>query len=139
MSSERPSTPRGPLRVTDRTRDSITISWLPPSHDGGAAISDYVIERRDIGQLGWTRIARVKPTDLSYTNNNLSEGVEYFYRIYAENIEGLSESLTSDAIIPARKLSKYQTGAAGISLSAPQWGPYSRLTTPIALTWKKMQ
>ena len=43
---DKPSAPRGPLEVSDVTRSSVTLSWLAPTSDGGAAIVAYVIERR---------------------------------------------------------------------------------------------
>jgi len=42
---DKPSAPRGPLEVSDVTRSSVTLSWLAPTLDGGAAIVAYVIER----------------------------------------------------------------------------------------------
>jgi len=43
LSVDKPSAPRGPLEVSDITRSSITLSWLAPVSDGGAAIVAYVI------------------------------------------------------------------------------------------------
>ena len=42
-SYDRPSAPRGPLEVSDVTRSSVTLSWLAPTSNGGAAIVAYVI------------------------------------------------------------------------------------------------
>jgi len=44
---DKPSAPRGPLEVSDVTRSSVTLSWLAPTSNGGAAIVAYVIERTD--------------------------------------------------------------------------------------------
>ena len=59
--TEAPSVPGGPLIITDTTKNSMTLAWQPPVSDGGAAITGYAIEKRDVGGVaGWTRVERVK-------------------------------------------------------------------------------
>ena len=93
--------------MSEVTRTTVTIGWGPPISDGGAAISAYIIEKREASRTAWNRIARVKPQSTSYTVTNLLEGCDYLFRIYAENIEGVSQPLTLDIPItlrrPARK------------------------------------
>lgn len=55
------------MTVTEVTRNSATISWLPPDVDGGAAISAYIIEKRELSSDTWSRVTRLKPFSLSYT------------------------------------------------------------------------
>jgi len=47
--------------VSDVTRSSVTLSWLAPTSDGGAAIVACVVERREHLSPTWKRVARVKP------------------------------------------------------------------------------
>ena len=61
-----PAAPKG-LSVTEVTRNSATLSWLPPEVDGGAAISAYIIEKRELTSDHWSRVSRLKPFNLSYT------------------------------------------------------------------------
>ena len=61
-----PAAPKG-MTVTEVTRNSATLSWLPPEVDGGAAISAYIIEKRELSSQNWTRVTRLKPFNLSYT------------------------------------------------------------------------
>ena len=90
----------------------MTLNWFPPRYDGGAAIISYIVERRDSLHGGWTRIARCKPHQTMYVAGNLMEGVKYAFRVFAENIEGLSEPLeTEDHVTPHRPASKYATSA----------------------------
>jgi len=80
---DRPSAPRGPLGVSDVTRSSVTLSWLAPTSNGGAAIVAYVIERPEHPSSTWTRVARVKPQ----TTGNLAEWVDYQFRVCVESVE----------------------------------------------------
>ena len=52
----------------------------------------------------WVRCARVKPDVTSYTVTNLTEGKEYYFRVIAENVEGLGDSLLSDTPVETQRL-----------------------------------
>ena len=97
------SAPRGPLEISDVTRNSVRLSWHPPSDDGGVAVTGYVIERRELTRQNWVRCARVKAHATSQTVTNLTENTEYYFRVMAENIEGLSEPLQSTVIVAPRR------------------------------------
>lgn len=99
-----PSTPEGPLKITEITQTSVTISWKGSVDDGGLPITSYVIERRDRRFTSWLRVDAVKPGITSYCIQNLVEGNEYLFRVYAENEEGSSEPLMSvEGVIPYRE------------------------------------
>ena len=82
-----PSSPRD-LHVTDVTQDSITLSWLPPADNGGSEVIRYVIEKRDALRMSW-QMAGTTPTT-KFTVTRLSEGVQYVFRVTAENAQGQS-------------------------------------------------
>lgn len=50
---DRPGTPQGPLEVSDVTKDSCVLAWKPPKDDGGAEITNYVVEKRDTRSGAW--------------------------------------------------------------------------------------
>ncbi|XP_046554801.1 titin-like [Haliotis rubra] len=98
---ELPGKPVGPLEVTDIQRTNISIRWKPPKDDGGVPLTAYVIEKRDAKRMTWAKVDRIKPDITTYTVQNLVEGSEYFFRVFAENSVGLSKPLESDrAFIP---------------------------------------
>jgi len=103
MPFNKPATPLGPLEVTELSKDSVTLTWLPPASDGGAAVSAYVIERKDKNSSVWTRVARVKSHQTSYTVTNLIDSAQYLFRVFAENMEGLSAPLSLDRLVSPRK------------------------------------
>ncbi|KAK1166192.1 hypothetical protein AOXY_G12747, partial [Acipenser oxyrinchus oxyrinchus] len=85
---EKPSPPER-LGVTDVTKQSVSLSWSKPEHDGGSRITSYLIDALEKGQQKWVKCAVVKMTH--HVVRGLKENVEYFFRVCAENQAGLSE------------------------------------------------
>ncbi|XP_036957612.1 immunoglobulin-like and fibronectin type III domain-containing protein 1 isoform X2 [Acanthopagrus latus] len=124
---DRPGPPEGPVETVETTSSIIEIKWSPPKDDGGSAVTNYIIERQQAGQSLWTKLGDVSADKTSFRDRNVTHGKKYNYRIYAENPEGLSDSLeTADSIM------------AGIMiLSGPPGAPtvVSASKTCIKLTW----
>ncbi len=100
-----PSTPEGPLVVTNITDTSATVSWKKPLNDGGSPIVGYLIKRRDIKRPVWVKCGRVSADSHSVKIKELVEGYEYAVQVFAENSEGLSIPLeTIEPIIPKRPI-----------------------------------
>ena len=100
--AEPPAAPGGPLVVSQVLRHSMTLAWQPPHYDGGAGITGYIIEMRDIlAGGGWTRVDRIKPHIYSYTVSHLTQGHKYMFRVLAENAQGRSTALESHATVEA--------------------------------------
>lgn len=55
-----PDAPDAP-DVSDITADSMSLSWSPPLHDGGAPVSGYVVEMRQTTSPRWVK-ATLTPT-----------------------------------------------------------------------------
>uniref|UniRef100_A0A8U7MI33 Uncharacterized protein n=1 Tax=Corvus moneduloides TaxID=1196302 RepID=A0A8U7MI33_CORMO len=86
--TKKPSPPEK-LGVTNVTKDSVSLSWLKPEHDGGSRIVSYVLEALEKGQQKWVKCAVVKTTH--HVVHGLKENVDYFFRVSAENQAGLSD------------------------------------------------
>ena len=55
--SDTPSAPRGPGSVQSKPEtDSIELRWNTPESDGGAAITDYLVERREVTKKSWKQV-----------------------------------------------------------------------------------
>lgn len=103
-----PSAPKGPLVVSDITSNSCKLSWKQSESDGGKPIKHYIVERRDSKRFSWTQVDTVKAKTTSLEVTRLSEGVEYEFRVFAENEEGRSPALESkDKTICRKSASKY--------------------------------
>uniref|UniRef100_A0A8C6L5R0 Titin n=1 Tax=Nothobranchius furzeri TaxID=105023 RepID=A0A8C6L5R0_NOTFU len=101
-----PPGPPGFPECSDITENAVTIEWALPDYDGGSPISGYVIERREMTGK-WIRVNKTPVLDLRYRVSGLFEGNSYEFRVFAENIAGISEpSLTSDPIKATRAITK---------------------------------
>jgi titin len=97
-----PDAPTGPLRITNITRETVDASWLPPRNNGGSPLLSYFIEKRDIKENIWIKVARVDPDIRTLKIFNLLESNEYELRVSAENEYGKSKPLVSDKFKPLR-------------------------------------
>ena len=77
------------LEVTAITNDSISVSWRPPKYDGGAEITQYILESRLIGKDKFTPIGgEEKLMDKKFTHAGLKEGSSHEFRVSAVNQVG---------------------------------------------------
>ncbi|XP_067613922.1 twitchin isoform X10 [Eurosta solidaginis] len=101
---DRPSPPVGPLVYEEVTANSVTISWKPPTDNGGSEITSYVIEKQDLTHGGgW--VPAVTYVNAKYnhaTIPRLLEGTYYEFRVVAENLQGCSDPLYSTEPIIAK-------------------------------------
>lgn len=82
------------------------ISWNPPLDDGGSAITNYIVEKRDTNREIWMTVTS-STTKTTCKVPKLIEGREYIIRIYAENMYGISEPLLSEEVKAKDRYSKY--------------------------------
>ncbi|CAH1969101.1 unnamed protein product [Acanthoscelides obtectus] len=87
-----PGPPNGPLETTDITKHTCTLSWKPPSYDGGLRITHYVIERKDVTGTHWITVSSTCK-DTNFTVQGLTEGQEYLFRVMAVNDNGMGPPL----------------------------------------------
>ncbi|KAI4826045.1 hypothetical protein KUCAC02_021701 [Chaenocephalus aceratus] len=85
-----PSAPTD-VEVTSATSEVMTICWKRPTSDGGSRISGYIIEKREKQGVRWVRVNKKPVYDLRVKAPGLHEGCEYEFRVFAENVAGLSE------------------------------------------------
>lgn len=94
---DKPGAPEGPITYPATTRHSITFAWKPPKDDGGAELNGYKVEWKEIGARDWER-APETVTLLSYIVKGLEKDHQYQFRVFAENMAGLSEPLNGEPI-----------------------------------------
>lgn len=124
-----PAVPLAPtgIAATNVTKNSAALSWVAPTFNGGALITNFVIETsRDEGTT-WTRLTdEQKPvnTSVTYNMNGLASGVHYLVRVAALNRAGLSEyntltagfTTTASAASKPRNLVASQLAATTLTL-----------------------
>uniref|UniRef100_A0A4W6C8Z2 Titin n=1 Tax=Lates calcarifer TaxID=8187 RepID=A0A4W6C8Z2_LATCA len=84
-----PCDPPGTPVVTAITRTSVSLSWDKPEYDGGAKVSGYIIERRDLPEGRWTRCNFTNVPETHYDVTGLTENSKYDFRVIAKNAAGL--------------------------------------------------
>ena len=100
--SEIPSAPGRP-EPSDVTETSVTLTWTPPSSDGGSPITGYVLEKKEDFMTRWVRVTRDSTRQTTLTLNDLKEGSEYSFRVIAENKAGQSQPSEPCRPVKAKK------------------------------------
>uniref|UniRef100_A0A670J6Z6 Myosin-binding protein C, slow-type n=1 Tax=Podarcis muralis TaxID=64176 RepID=A0A670J6Z6_PODMU len=89
---DRPGPPQI-VKIADVWGENVALEWQPPKDDGNANITGYTIQKADKKSMEWfTVIEHYHRTSATITE--LIIGNEYFFRIFAENMCGLSEDAT---------------------------------------------
>ena len=79
----------GQPQTTGVTADTASLSWTAPEGDGGAPISNYVVEMRRAGDAKWGVANKDgELTGTEYTVTGLTAGLEYEFRVTAVNVAG---------------------------------------------------
>lgn len=96
------NTPNAPTITTVTAGDTqIILNWTAPAN-GGAAITDYVIDYSTNVGGSWTNFAHSPSTATSATITGLTNGISYIFRVAAVNSTGTGQySLYSQAATPA--------------------------------------
>uniref|UniRef100_A0AAX7V7U6 Fibronectin type-III domain-containing protein n=1 Tax=Astatotilapia calliptera TaxID=8154 RepID=A0AAX7V7U6_ASTCA len=99
LSPDPPSAPRW-LEVVNISRNSAELKWAVPERNGGSAITNYIVEKRDVRRKGWQTVdTTVK--ELKCDVKPLNEGslYEYIFRVVAENKYGAGPPCVSKPVI----------------------------------------
>lgn len=87
-----PATPDAPGTpdATEVTGESITLSWTPPTSDGGNPIQHYILEKREKKTARFYKVITKKPIiECAHKVLNLTEDMEYEFRVMAVNDAGI--------------------------------------------------
>uniref|UniRef100_A0AAZ1X1W5 Titin n=1 Tax=Oreochromis aureus TaxID=47969 RepID=A0AAZ1X1W5_OREAU len=78
--------PPGTPSIAVCTKDSMVVTWNEPVIDGGSSILGYHLERKERNSILWVKLNKSLITDQTFKTTGLEPGMEYEYRVYAENI-----------------------------------------------------
>ena len=86
------SVPASPTSLTGIAyNESVRLTWMAPSFNGGVAVSDYVVEYAAASNstvLNWTVFPHAASTTASITVTGLTNGTSYQFRVSAVNSIG---------------------------------------------------
>ncbi|CAH8497134.1 unnamed protein product [Schistosoma turkestanicum] len=95
-----PEPPQGPLEISHIKNNSCSLSWNPPTDNGGSPITHYVVEKQNTKTGDWSVVnSFVRTPNCDITG--LDEGNMYRFRVRAANDVGVSEPLDADRAIVA--------------------------------------
>uniref|UniRef100_A0A3B3WRL8 Immunoglobulin like and fibronectin type III domain containing 1, tandem duplicate 2 n=1 Tax=Poecilia mexicana TaxID=48701 RepID=A0A3B3WRL8_9TELE len=92
---DKPSPPLGPAEVTESSALCIEFKWRPPKDDGGSPVTNYILERQQVGRNTWKKMGEIPGVPI-YRDTDVDRGRKYCYRIWAVTSEGMSEVMETD-------------------------------------------
>ncbi len=102
-----PIVPGVPQAISSTPGDaSVSLSWLPPASDGGAAITGYAIEYQALGAVDWLHFGDVDAATTGVVVTGLVNGTTYMFRVIAVNANGPGEpgeAKDTPRTVPARR------------------------------------
>ncbi|KAJ8381939.1 hypothetical protein SKAU_G00027170 [Synaphobranchus kaupii] len=120
------------VKIDEVWGENVALEWTPPKDSGNAPVTGYTIQKADKKTMEWyTCMEHYHRTCITLTE--LVVGNEYFFRIFSENMCGLSESATAtkDSALIVKE---------GMHLKAPEYNDYNfteapRFTQPLINTF----
>ncbi|RXM36722.1 Myosin-binding protein C, slow-type [Acipenser ruthenus] len=105
---DRPGPPEA-VKIKDIWGENVALEWTPPKDNGNAEISGYTIQKADKKTMEWFTIIEHYHRK-SITVSELVIGNEYFFRVFSENMCGLSEEarVTKDSAMIVKEGSNYK-------------------------------
>ena len=75
----------------------VQLSWLTPASNGGASVTDYVVEYSSNSGASWSTFADGTSSTTTATVTSLSNGTGYIFRVSAVNSSGSGTASTSSS------------------------------------------
>ena len=79
----------------------MTLSWKPPKEDGGAEITNYVVEYKEGNAFKWIKANKKNVPELQYPVKGLDTENQYEFHISAENKAGVGPASAPSKIVKA--------------------------------------
>ncbi|XP_044076743.1 immunoglobulin-like and fibronectin type III domain-containing protein 1 [Siniperca chuatsi] len=95
---DKPTRPQGPVDIMESAVTSVEFKWKPPKDNGGCPVTNYIIERQQVGRNKWSNLGEIPGSNPSYKDSDVDPGRRYCYRIRAKNAEGISDYLQTEDI-----------------------------------------
>uniref|UniRef100_A0A8D3A7I7 Immunoglobulin like and fibronectin type III domain containing 1, tandem duplicate 3 n=1 Tax=Scophthalmus maximus TaxID=52904 RepID=A0A8D3A7I7_SCOMX len=86
---DKPTTPLGPVDIIESSSTCIDFKWRPPKDNGGSPITDYILERQQIGRNSWKKLGKIGP-EPKYRDTDVDHGRKYCYHIRAETDQDIT-------------------------------------------------
>uniref|UniRef100_A0A3Q1FX60 Titin n=1 Tax=Acanthochromis polyacanthus TaxID=80966 RepID=A0A3Q1FX60_9TELE len=98
---EPPGSPTN-LHVAHATKTGMLVVWGRPASDGGSPVIGYHVECKDQSSILWTKVNRGLLAETQFKMTGIEEGLQYQFRVYAENIAGIGPCTKASEPVAAR-------------------------------------
>ena len=86
------------LDVVEVTRENVILKWDEPEDNGGEAVSNYVVEKKDMLRMMWLTVNNACLKN-EIRISKLRENGEFQFRVMAENSYGLSDPVDTPTVL----------------------------------------
>lgn len=83
--------PPGMPEATETSPTFISLRWTPPSKDGGAPITHYILETKSRFSTRWSKVTTDRISETTFTVKEVKDSEEYQFRVIAVNKKGEGE------------------------------------------------
>jgi len=109
---DKPDKPTGPAKVEWKNDNTMVLRWQPSESDGGSKITEYVVERREVGKKSWKKVGSSSSKNTYLEIRGLKKNCSFNFRISAKNNIGLSQPLVLDETVKGK--AEVKTAARGL-------------------------
>ncbi|MFM1784387.1 MAG: hypothetical protein RLZZ579_664 [Actinomycetota bacterium] len=118
ISSSPATVPGAPTNLSpNKSGTSATLTWTAPASNGGASISDYVVDFKLTSEATWTSFSDSVTATTGATVTGLNSSSSYDFRVRTKNLAGLSAPVSTVNLVATNGDSQ-----AALSWSAPNTG-----------------
>lgn len=101
--------PPASVKVSQVFADRVKLRWEPPLSDGGAEITNYIVDKRETSRANWAQVtSNINGQITNCSVEKLIEGHEYEFRISAENKYGIGDPIVTNSVIAKNPYGKYR-------------------------------
>lgn len=91
------------------------LRWNQPNSDGGSAITDYVVERREVGKKSWKQVGTSSLCVIEI--RGLKKNSAYNFRVFAKNSVGLSDAfIIEETFTTTKSVPKSTPGSPNVQV-----------------------
>ncbi|KAG7462769.1 hypothetical protein MATL_G00188190 [Megalops atlanticus] len=76
---------------------SMILNWKHPKHTGGAKVTDYYVDKREVSHKEWKETNVTPIHERIFTVENLKKGAVYEFQVYAASLAGVGNPSKSSA------------------------------------------
>ncbi len=125
-----PSAPKALVASADG--NGVNLSWTSPFSDGGDPVTEFRVYRSTTSGSGYQQIGVTN--ELSYTDNNVSDGTTYYYVVTAVNSVGEGERSTEVSITTPERTSETTSTTTSTTSTTPSTGSTSSTSSTTSQT-----